>query len=281
MQDTPERPALANYELCRGVLRSARKQTLHIALSRPLPEHAHQEHATYQAHKRHRRIHQRRLPQLPIQPVVCPHAHEAHPAQDPRGQRIERAQRDDRRGVVAVEVAQDADADRHADRRDQRERERQHPVLGLAPARRRRGPAEAVEGGDARAEREALEHLVEEDHDVEGHEDGVAGDDERDAEEHGVEDDAGLEDDDAEGVVGRDGRARLAVVVAEGCEAGGGWSFFAGGFGDDFFAQAGDGAAPFAEDAAAPGGEAVAAVFDEEGDEGTGHGDGGGGCFVA
>ena len=50
-----------------------------------------------------------------------PHLHHAHPDENARRERVQRADGDDGGRVVPVEVAQDADPDGHADRRDQRE----------------------------------------------------------------------------------------------------------------------------------------------------------------
>lgn len=76
--------------------------------------------------------------------------------------------------AILIERVEHADADGHADRGDEREYERQEqPGRGCC--------AGFGQHGDARAEGEAFEHLVEDDDDEEGFEDGVAGDDEGDA----------------------------------------------------------------------------------------------------
>lgn len=233
-----------------------------------------------------------------------PHPHKSNPKEDTSRQGIQGTQRNNGIRIISIKSLQNANTNRHSNRGDDREQTRHNEVLHTIPGEETVGCGGGGESGDAGAQGETFEHLVEEDDDEERDEDGVTGDYERDTEKDGVEDDSGFEDEDGELVLRRD-RAGLGVgdhvvVVGQALETGcvvgrvgvcvvhtdvGVWlvrvRFFGGhdggvvvrGFGVETRLGGGDGAA-------APGGEAVAGVLDQEGDEGAGHGDCGGGCFV-
>ena len=111
-----------------------------------------------------------------MQPVPRKHLMDADPRQNPRAERIKRPYGNQRRRIAPIEPVQHADANSHADRRDER-KARAHGELG-----QRRGGGRG-ESRDAGAEGEAFEHLVEEDDDEERDEEGVARDDEREADD--------------------------------------------------------------------------------------------------
>lgn len=92
------------------------------------------------------------------------HLHQAHPQQNTRADGVQRSQRHNRLRIVPVEALQGGNADDHTNGRDQRE-DGSHETLVFE----RGGP----ERGDAGAESEALEHLMEEDDDKEGSVEGV------------------------------------------------------------------------------------------------------------
>ena len=69
-----------------------------------------------------------RVPVAARHPVAGPHLHDADPDEDAGRDGVEGADGDERRPVVAVELAQDADADGHADGGDEGEDGRQRQL---------------------------------------------------------------------------------------------------------------------------------------------------------
>ncbi len=169
----------------------ASNQTTNTA-SDPLAQQTHQPHPRYQPGASQGGPSERRPRQITIHPVARQHIDDTDPEQDARAERVERADGDNRRRIVAVELVEHAEADGHADGRDER-KGKPHEQLG--PERGDVGGGQLGGGGvrerrrqlaDLGAERDALEHLVEDDDDEQGAEDGVAGDDEGEADDCGV-----------------------------------------------------------------------------------------------
>lgn len=106
-----------------------------------------------------------------MEPLHKPHLHHADPQQNASAESIERTNRNDSRRIVAIEAGEHANADGHTDWRRDGERKTEQQLAQQT----------AWDHGDAGAEREAFEDLVEEDDNEEGDEAGVSGHDERDA----------------------------------------------------------------------------------------------------
>lgn len=147
--------------------------------SSPFAQEPHQRHPSNQSGPTNRRPDHAGLHHLAAlqDPVPGQHPDDARIEQDTGGQGIQRRDGDHRGGVIAVERVQDPQADGHTQWGDDAVSGR-HEDLG-----RERSGGLGGEAGNAGAEGETFEELVEEDDDEEGEVEGVAGYDEGEAED--------------------------------------------------------------------------------------------------
>lgn len=135
---------------------------------------------------------------MAMQPVFSPHLDDANPHKDTCGQSIQSSDGDDGVTVIAIEIRENTNTDGHTDRSDESERSGEQELPGEREGRglqwavrcQRRllafggtlvrfGRVALSQLGDAGAQGDAFEHLVEEDDDEEGQEEGVSGNDQR------------------------------------------------------------------------------------------------------
>lgn len=174
--------------------------------SSPLAKHTHDDHASNQAESSQEGDDGAGVKQLcvPVHPVLGPHLYDTDPDKNTSGHRVESADGNDGAAVIAVEMLQHANANGHADGGDERKGGGDDELLDQGESQSLER-VEAVGGGgglfdfdsgraivllhgrggaelgNASTESDTFEHLVEENDDEEGEEEGVTGDDQGNA----------------------------------------------------------------------------------------------------
>lgn len=141
-----------------------------------------------------------------MHPVLGQHLNHPNPGEDTGGEGIQGADSDQRRGVVSVELFEDADANSHTDGGDERKDAAHNGLLEERDAL-------LGKASNAGTKRDTLEHLVEEDDGEEGLEERVASNHKSETDQERVEDDASLEDPDTDLLLGVAVHVHMLVMV--------------------------------------------------------------------
>lgn len=121
-----------------------------------------------------------------MHPVSRQHFHDTDPGKDTSRQRIKGTNGDNRRGIVSLERIQHTNTNGHTDGSDERKGDAHYALLQVRCS-------SFGKLGDASTQRDALEHLVEEDNNEERNEERVTCDHESDTDDDGVENDTSLQ----------------------------------------------------------------------------------------